>query len=121
MVSNGYRQKIKYQLTPEIEINIFPVLYFIAAKIEALISRGGNDWRYSSDFEDIIYILNNNKGIMSEFKREKDEKLKDYLREWSNSVLMRKNYREEIECVLPYGEYTRIDYILNILKSLSSS
>jgi predicted nucleotidyltransferase len=43
-----------------VSVDIFSLPYFIASKIEAFKSRGKNDCRFSSDFEDIVYVLENN-------------------------------------------------------------
>ncbi len=43
----------------DMEIKIFSLPYFIAAKLEAFKGRGNKDYRFSSDFEDIVYILEN--------------------------------------------------------------
>ncbi len=36
----------------------FPVPFYLASKLEALHSRGGEDCRGAKDFEDIVYVLN---------------------------------------------------------------
>lgn len=116
---SGFQNKIPYSITPDIKIQIFPVCYYLACKIEALNSRGGNDWRTSHDFEDIIYILNYDTEILEEYKKENNEDLKNYLSSWAISVLKRPNYREEIESMLPYGEIERIDYILHLIHKIT--
>jgi hypothetical protein len=45
------------------EIRIFTIPYFLATKIEAFKGRGGNDFRTSSDFEDIVFVLENNSSV----------------------------------------------------------
>ncbi len=71
--------------------------------------------RFSHDFEDLIYVLNNCDGIVSMFDSEENEALISYLATWANEMIVRQNGREEIECALPYGDYERLDYILEIL------
>lgn len=115
----GYHKKKLFKITNGLEINILPVCYYLACKIEALKSRGGYDWRTSHDFEDIIYILNYDNNILIEFEEEQDDEVKKYLKIWSYSVLKRPNYREEIESMLPYGETDRFSYIEEIFKKFS--
>lgn len=117
----GFRNKISYPITPELNIQILPVCYYLACKIEALNSRGGNDWRTSHDFEDIIYILNYDENFLSQFQQEGNQELKKYLKTWAHSVLNRPNCREEIETMLPYGEAERTGYILDIIKEIGKS
>ncbi|HZW62572.1 MAG TPA: hypothetical protein VFF15_02900 [Flavobacteriaceae bacterium] len=42
-----------------ITIQIMPLPYFLASKFSAHLDRGGSDPRFSHDFEDITYILDN--------------------------------------------------------------
>lgn len=112
----GFENKISHAVTPDLDIWIFPVLYFLVAKIEALVSRGGIDWRGSSDFEDIVFVLNNKKGILDIFEKENNNDLKCFLSEWAKGVLKRSNIREEIESVLAYEDYDRKNYVIKIFE-----
>lgn len=103
----------------DISIFILSPLYYIASKIEAVKSRGGADLRFSHDFEDIVYVLNNRNDICSIFDHEKNSVLKAYLSEWKEELFSRRNLHEEIECMLPYGDYDRVDYIIKILNHFS--
>lgn len=109
----AHRQEVK--LPDGKPIFIFPVLYYIATKIEAIRGRGGDDLRLSHDFEDLIYVLNNCSRIIHLFDCEKDTILKNYIADWAKQTLERQNGREEIECALPYGDYERLEYIIEIL------
>lgn len=100
-------------------IYIFPVTYYVATKFEALAGRGGNDLRTSHDFEDIIYILNSCSDFIEHYKNEKDEALKQYLKEKMKALIARSNIMEEIECALPIGEDDRADYIYEIMNEIS--
>ncbi len=105
-------------LSNGLRIWIFSLPYYIATKIEAVNGRGGADWRWSHDFEDLVYILNYNNNLDKELAMV-DENLKVFFKEEFSKMLMRPNIREEIECKLPYGEETRVDYIIEIIKKLS--
>ena len=117
----GVENKLSYTMTPDLKIWIFPICYFLAAKIEALRSRGGNDWRGSSDFEDIVFVLNNNKTILEQFHNEKNKDLKFFLRDWASEVLKRSNHEEEIGSVLAYDDYDRKDDVIRILEAIASA
>ena len=101
-----------------IRIWIFSLPYYIATKIEAVNGRGGTDWRWSHDFEDLVYIFNYNKNIAEELQKADDD-LKEFFKEEFAKMLKRTNIREEIECKLPYGEENRVDYIIEMIKKLS--
>ena len=91
------------------------LIHILATKIEAIRGRGGDDLRFSHDFEDLIYVLNNCEEIVDMFDAEKNEDLTSYLSIWANEMLARKNGQEEIECALPYGDYERFDHIFEII------
>ncbi len=93
-------------------VKIFPVTYFIASKLEAFKSRGGNDGRTSSDFEDIIYVLNYRAGIWKEF-REASKKIKAYLKEEFSNILKVPYVYEWISCHVDFEEQHRVDFIIN--------
>lgn len=56
--ADGFNQR-ETVLIDEIPVQIMPLPYFLASKFSAFTDRGGSDPRYSKDFEDITYILNN--------------------------------------------------------------
>ena len=64
---DGYSTAISYALDDKHIIKIFQPEYFLASKLEAFKNRGNNDGRTSTDFEDIVYILNNRSSIWKEF------------------------------------------------------
>lgn len=110
----GFKNKEPYQLPSGKTIYILPVTYYVATKLDAVFSRGGSDLRVSHDFEDIVYVLN----YCPEFRErclDEEPILQDFLKEQFASLLKRSNIREEIECVLPYGEENRVDIIMSIL------
>lgn len=102
-------------------IYVFPVTYYVATKFEALAGRGGDDLRTSHDFEDIIYILNSCPDFIERFQEEKDEALKQYLKEKMVMLTSRSNIMEEIECALPIGEDDRTDYIFEVIEEITQS
>lgn len=107
----GYRHRVEIKIEDDLTIYILPTLYYIATKIEAVKGRGGEDLRFSHDFEDLIYVLNNRQDIADLFNKEKNSDLKEYVSSFAKEILLRQNYREEIECMLPYGDYDRETYI----------
>ena len=100
-----------------IDIYIFSLPYYVATKLEAVKGRGGDDWRWSHDFEDIIYILNYCPDFILTLQSV-NVYLKKYLKEEFSNILSRRNITEEIECMLPYGEDDRTEYILGIMKGI---
>ena len=62
--ADGFKNAISIKLD-DCLIKIFSLPYFIASKIEAFKSRGKNNYLYSTDFEDIVYVLENNSNIIT--------------------------------------------------------
>ncbi len=111
----GFQHREIYELPDGTAVYILPPLYYLATKIESIRGRGGDDLRFSHDFEDFIYVLNNRQDITSLFDNENNAALIEYISFWASEMLARQNCREEIECMLPYGDYDRVDYIIEIL------
>lgn len=60
---DGYAAAVDRDLGNDSSVKIFPAPYFIASELEAFRALGGDDPRGSSDFEDIIFVLNNRNAI----------------------------------------------------------
>lgn len=78
------------------EIKILPVSLFLATKWEAYKNRGGNDPRMSHDFEDLIYVLDNNSDLLEDI-RSADKSVRKFLTEMSAEILENPFSEEIIE------------------------
>lgn len=74
----GFKTAIDYTIDEQHQVKIFSPPYFMASKLEAFKNRGKNDGRTSTDFEDIIYVLENRRSIWDEMKNS-DEPVHSYL------------------------------------------
>ena len=115
----GFEHRELYTLPSGQLIYRLPVTYYVATKIEALLSRGGEDWRGAKDFEDIIYVLNYCTDFLDKFHAEEGF-VKNYLAEQLAAMLKRPNLSEEIECAINPDEIERTDMILEILYTVAS-
>ena len=115
----GVKNREKYLLPNGRTIYILPALYFVATKFEAINSRAGTDYRGSTDFEDVVYILNYCPDFVERCRKDNNKELVSFLAEQCGIIMKRANIREEIECSLPSGEEGRTEYILEILKAIS--
>jgi len=84
-----------------IEINILDTPHFLAAKFEAYSGRGQNDPRTSQDFEDIVYILDNNTGIVKEVLKAPSQ-VRKYLMKRFGEITQSPSMQEALEANLPY-------------------
>ena len=116
----GVEQKTEKLLPDGNPIYVFPVEYYLATKFEALKGRGGSDLRLSHDFEDVIYILDNNIDIVQRISSNTNISLKEYLKERCSALLEDKNIEEAIACVLPlYSEEEHIAMLHDIINDIS--
>lgn len=95
-------------------INLFEAVYLLATKLEAFKNRGENDGRFSTDFEDIVFMLNNRLSIWEEMESTTNG-LREYLvAEFSN--LLANSYLDEwVSAHLDYAEQNRVRYITESL------
>ena len=109
--SEGFKNSMRVELDQDCVIQIFQPVYFIASKLEAFKGRGNGDGRMSSDFEDIVFILNNRTTIWDEMKNA-SASVRDYLiAEFKN--LNERNYLFEwVSVHLDYSEQRRVSHIM---------
>jgi len=100
------------------EIKILPVSLFLATKWEAFESRG-TDPRMSHDFEDIIYVIDNNLELLNDVKKA-EIKVQKYLKDMCETVLSHSSCNEIIEChISPFTAFERRQSIVQKLKQMT--
>jgi len=82
----GYATAMTYSLDERHAIRVFQPAYFLASKMEAFKNTGGGDGRWSPDFEDIVFILNNRTKIWQELKND-DPQVSIYLKKEFGTLL----------------------------------
>jgi hypothetical protein len=118
---DGIANKTKFILPDETSIFILPVEYYVATKLEALNSRGGQDIRGSHDWEDIVYIMNNCTALTEAIKKNNNPQLVEYLQEQFRILLQNNNIREIVYSSLPYySEEENIDMIVQIMNNITT-
>jgi len=116
---NGFKNKVSLLLPNGATIFVFPIEYYLATKIDAVKNRGGNDLRLSHDFEDIIYLFDNNIDIIQNINKSNDEELKIFLKNYLKELLDDINIEEAIKCALPINsEDDRVKYIIDLFNTL---
>jgi predicted nucleotidyltransferase len=104
----------------DLEIKILPVSLFLATKWEAFKSRGRNP-RTSHDFEDIIYIMDNNKEVVEDV-RNANKDVQDFLKQMSNEILNHPSRNEIIEChINPFSVDERREIVIEKLNEILNS
>jgi hypothetical protein len=117
--NDGFAQAINAQLPNGKTIKIFSSPYLLASKIEAYKIRGAGDMRTSTDFEDLVYVLDNRDEIVNEFARA-DHNIQDYLQREFLSFLADPSIDEGITSVLPYGSgRSRVSRVKKVMQEMS--
>lgn len=113
--SEGISHAMEYITPAGSSIQLFSPEYFIATKLTAFAGRGNGDGRFSSDFEDVVYLLNNRTTIWEEMNEAKKD-VRDYLQQTFAELLGNKYLEEWISGHLDFYEKGRTDHILEKLK-----
>lgn len=113
----GYKNAREVRLDDNYHIRIFHPAWFIASKLDAFRDRGKNDGRMSTDFEDIVFVLNNRINIWEEMNSS-PPLLKEYLQQQFGELLANEHVFEWISCHLNYTEHRRATLIIGGLQNL---
>ena len=103
----AFKNSIQKDLLNDCTVNIFDAAHFIATKFEAFKGRGKSDGRTSSDFEDIVYILNNRTVIWADIFNAPPE-LQSYLKDELGRIAASDLLDEWISCHLSHSEQARV-------------
>lgn len=115
----GYKNAVNYQIDDHV-IKIFSAPYFIASKLEAFKSRGKNDGRTSTDFEDIVFVFENRFSIWDELLK-CDIAIKEYLKNEFKNLIDNFLFEEWIDAHVGYRSSPATYYILEKLKEFVNS
>ena len=116
----AFANAVEKLIDEEYIIHIFSPAYFIAAKLEAYKDRGGNDGRTSTDFEDIVFVLNYRNAIWRELM-DAPEIVKLFLKDEFKTLLNDKYIDEWISCHLEHAEQRRVNLIIGGLTNFVRS
>lgn len=99
---SGFTRKIEKVLCGEnhLKINLLPLIYYLATKIEAVLGRGLKDLRLSHDFEDIVYLFDNCTSLENDFFAA-DEKVRKFLSQSFDSLVNTNIFKEALDCSMP--------------------
>ena len=110
--------EISNKIQDQFKIKILPVHWFLATKWEAFKNRG-NDPRTSPDFEDIIYVIDNNSNIISDFENT-HKSVKNFLQNMCLEIINHPSKNQIIEChINPYTVVERKKIILDKLNFMA--
>lgn len=109
------RQKM---VVDEYSIHVLPLSYFLATKFSAFQDRGMKDPRTSTDFEDIVYLLNHTSNVKEQVVNGSED-VKVFLKEWFAKIIESDDLQEAILGHLYYEEQmVRSEKIITDLKEI---
>ncbi|MCU0373113.1 MAG: hypothetical protein MUE56_07710 [Ignavibacteria bacterium] len=118
---DGFKYAVNYEYPGGINIKIFPPVYFLASKLDAFRDRGRKDIRLSSDFEDVVYILDSRKEIINEILNSEDS-VRNYIIDMFKYLLRHPDLTEGLVCALPPGSgETRVNRLKSIITNITNS
>ncbi len=97
----GIKTSINYRIDESQEIKIFTAPLYLASKVQAYQQRGARDKRLSTDFEDVIYVIENRKELIDEIARS-TERVKKYLAGFFKNLMKERDLDEAINAVIGY-------------------
>lgn len=113
--AEGFNAAVEYNIDEYNTVKIFPATYFIASKIEAFKNRGKEDGRLSTDFEDIIFVMENRDAIWDEMDQAQSP-LRDYLILEFNTLLKNQYFEEWINAHTGFNSPSAAGFILSSLR-----
>ncbi len=116
-----YREGIEHKISVSLEygdtIYILTSAYYLATKMEALKNRGLPDFRYSHDFEDMIYVLDNCSTVLEDINKASN-KMKHYLKDEFIALYDKNIFKEAVEVNVPLGQAGRSKLIIEKIESI---
>ena len=109
--AGGLKTSVDYAIEAIHSVRIFSPPYFIASKLEAFKNRGSDDGRTSSDFEDIVFVLENRRSIWEEVNTA-DEKVRKYLKDEFKNLLINPYIEEWVDSHVSFNSPSSTYYIL---------
>jgi len=116
----GYKNSIVVDIDDQYSIRIFSLPYFIASKLDAFTDRGKNDGRTSTDFEDIVYVMEYSRSIWHQLKSAPPD-VKMYLQDEFKGLMANPYFFEWIDAHVSYGSPPATYDIIQELKSFTDA
>lgn len=115
----GFEKRKKVSISgSDTEIYIFKVEYFLASKIEALLSRGIGDLILSQDLEDILFLASRRSTLLEEV-RASETKVFKFIKEKLHTLLLHPQFEQALSGQFPRAEHVETrKSIISLFKEL---
>lgn len=114
----GIKKSIIHKLPSGQKIDIFPVSYLLASKIEAFNSRGNHNFYTSHDVEDIVLLLDGCPYLENQIQQA-DKKVKNFIKEWFKTHLEDLREIAPSQLSFPAKNAGREQLILSLIERLA--
>jgi hypothetical protein len=114
-----------YQLplmAPETEglvIRLISPSYFLATKLEAFGSRGGNDIYVSHDLEDVVTLIDGCPELYDEVRTETPDDVKRFIAQSFRDLIRRPDCEEAVEGHLPADARNRLGIVMTRIRQIA--
>lgn len=116
--TEGLRRSQSFSID-EVEIKIFPAPLYLASKIEAFNQRGATDMRLSTDFEDIVYVLENRPELPDEIATASQD-VRSYIANFMHELLGHPYLNEGVRAVLGYSPLPgRLEHVVSVIAKIA--
>lgn len=122
--AEGYANAIDHVIDESCTVKIFTAPYFIASKLEAFKSRGKNeagdyDGRTSTDFEDLVYVMENRNTLWKEMATA-PALLLNYLKTEFKTLLNNPYIEEWVDSTTWLSSPPMASYVLDNMKAFTN-
>ena len=116
----GLFHTLIHQLPDGEEIRIFHPAYFTAAKVNAFLERGREDFRHSEDFQDLVYLIENRPELSEDIGKAFHE-VRSYIRNNIRRFLAYPDLEEGLYYALPIGaDYEYVEKIVHLMRKIAA-
>jgi hypothetical protein len=116
----GFKNAVDFEIDENHIVKIFSAPYFLASKLDAFNDRGNNDGRTSSDFEDIISVLEKRGGIWKEINSSPTD-VNDFIKNEFKKLLENIFLTEWIDSNIDFTSPPSTTYIVSEMKKIVTS
>jgi len=116
--ASGFNKAIIIRLE-DVEVQVLPLPYFMAAKMDAFFDRGRQDVYASHDLEDIVYLFNYSTRLVEQILNADNGEVKNYLIDSIKKILEDEQIRNALPAHLYYdGADERMEIIIGKMKAM---
>lgn len=116
----GLFHSLNHTLPNGVTIRIFHPAYYTAAKVNAFLDRGRENFRHSEDFQDLVYLIEHRPQLSEDIEKAFHE-VRSYVRSNFRRFLAYPDLEEGLYYALPIGaEHEHVQKIISLMKKIAA-